>query len=57
MLCDEPCTDCEDTGVTIQTERYCSCHAGIVLRAASDPDRLREDRDERRALAREYPDD
>jgi hypothetical protein len=22
---DEPCTDCEDTGITTQTERRCAC--------------------------------
>lgn len=25
---DGPCTDCGDTGITIQTERACSCEAG-----------------------------
>ncbi len=28
-----PCTDCEDTGITIQTERACSCEAGDQYRA------------------------
>lgn len=54
MLCDDPCTDCEDTGITVQTERYCSCQAGIALRD-SDPDLMREDRDERRRMEREMP--
>lgn len=27
-----PCTDCEDTGITIQTERACSCEAGDQYR-------------------------
>ena len=26
---DAPCTDCDDTGVTHQTERKCSCDAGL----------------------------
>ena len=29
---DAPCTDCGDTGITYQTERVCSCHAGMALR-------------------------
>lgn len=33
---DEPCTDCEDTGWTIQTERRCSCAAGLALVAPPD---------------------
>jgi hypothetical protein len=28
---DPDCTDCEGSGVTHQTERYCSCHAGREL--------------------------
>lgn len=28
-----PCTDCEDTGITTQTERACSCEAGDQYRA------------------------
>jgi len=28
---DPPCTDCDDTGITHQTERFCTCHAGILL--------------------------
>ncbi len=27
---DPPCTDCDDTGITIQTERYCSCSVGLA---------------------------
>lgn len=27
---DPPCTDCDDTGITHQTERFCSCGAGIA---------------------------
>jgi len=27
-----PCTDCDDTGLTIQTERACSCDAGEQYR-------------------------
>lgn len=30
---DGPCTDCEDTDITIQTERACSCEAGDQHRA------------------------
>lgn len=30
---DGPCTDCRDTGLTIQTERPCSCEAGDQYRA------------------------
>ena len=41
MLCDDACTDCDDTGLTKQTERYCSCQAGFDLRASEgDPDLL-----------------
>ncbi len=29
---DGPCTDCYDTGVTIQTERPCSCGAAALAR-------------------------
>ena len=44
-----PCTDCEDTGITTQTERACSCEAGDQYRApavdavpAGEMERLRE---------------
>ena len=33
---DPPCTDCDDTGITGQTERFCSCHAGRELSSAGD---------------------
>lgn len=33
MGSDTPCTDCDDTGITIQTERTCSCDAGVAMRA------------------------
>ena len=53
MFCDDACTDCDDTGLTKQTERYCSCQAGFDLRASEvDPDLLREDRDERHRMDR-----
>lgn len=26
---DPPCTDCGDTGITFQTERPCTCAAGL----------------------------
>lgn len=29
---DGPCTDCWDTGMTVQTERPCSCDAGLAVR-------------------------
>ena len=28
---DAPCTDCGDTGITYQTERVCSCLAGLAI--------------------------
>ena len=30
------CTDCNDTGITIQTERFCTCHAGNAERLGRD---------------------
>ena len=34
--CDDgPCTDCDDTGITGQTERACSCDAGDEYRTAA----------------------
>ncbi|CAB4140072.1 hypothetical protein UFOVP407_19 [uncultured Caudovirales phage] len=30
---DGPCTDCEDTGWTFQTERPCTCEFGLAVRA------------------------
>ena len=35
LSCDEdpPCTDCDDTGVSKQTERYCTCDVGMERRA------------------------
>ena len=31
MSDDGPCTDCDDTGITHQTERVCSCLAGLAI--------------------------
>ena len=31
MSDDGPCTDCDDTGITYQTERVCSCLAGLAI--------------------------
>lgn len=33
---DGPCTCCDDTGITIQTERPCACAAGIPFEAPAD---------------------
>ncbi|KUR71153.1 hypothetical protein AQZ52_10805 [Novosphingobium fuchskuhlense] len=34
---DGPCTDCWNTGITVQTERACTCDAGACHRTASAP--------------------
>lgn len=31
MTDDPTCTDCEGTGITTQTERYCTCDAGAEV--------------------------
>ena len=32
---DPDCTDCGGSGITFQTERFCSCDKGIALKSAS----------------------
>ncbi len=34
---DAPCTDCGDTGITIQTERRCACQPPFVQEEPADP--------------------
>lgn len=38
---DPPCTDCDDTGITKQTERACSCVAGDQHRDPAPQPRVR----------------
>lgn len=42
MQDDQDCTDCEGSGITHQTERYCTCAAGRELARYADdaPDRI-----------------
>ena len=34
--CDPACTDCDDTGLTFQTERFCTCSQGLWKRGLAD---------------------